>query len=235
MDGRTARVTLRRDSPFKTASAADEDMTRSNQPARAAIMGTGGYAVELYDVLAGSGIEIIGFIGPRNRTDLPKPWLGLDDRAVAELPKGIDLFIAVAEASARRRISDKLRSEGRTIATFIHPTAWVAASVRMGDEVIVYPNSTVHANVHLGRGVLVNSNVTIGHDAWFGAFCNINPGVAIGGHVNVGDDAYIGMGAVVKENVRIEARVVVGAGATVVCDLPYPGPYIGTPARLLSR
>lgn len=196
---------------------------------RVAVLGAGGFAQELGDMLVACGAEILGCIAPLPDPSLPYPWLGNDD-ALAGLDVDVSVIAAIGEPSLRARVAGGL---GRKLASFIHPTAWVAPSAQLGEGVIVYPHATIHAAVRLERGVMVNSNASVGHHTVVGEFSNINPGAALGGRITIGPRCMIGIGACVREALTITADVTIGAGAAVIGDLPQAGTYVGTPARRL--
>lgn len=196
---------------------------------RVVILGAGGFACELGDMLQDAGFVIDGCVAPDTNADLPFPWLG-GDEVLATLDPGVELALAIGSPKVRRAM---LTGLPRPLLGFVHPTAWVAPSVRMGAGCIVYPNVTIHAHTVLEDGVLVNSNATIGHHGHIGAGSTINPGAALGGHVHVGAGSVIGIGAAIRQGLRIGDNVMVGAGAAVVSDLADDGTYVGVPAKPL--
>lgn len=202
--------------------------------ARAVILGTGGFAIELYDLLRDSDVAVLGFVGPKSTRCLPARWLG-DDDTLSATPAEAYVLIAIGDPARRRRVAEFATARDRRIGSFVHRAAWVAPSAELGEGVIVYPNATIHGRVRLGRGVVANSNATIGHECRIGAFCNINPGVAIGGCVGIGDGVYVGIGATIIENLSIAPDIIIGAGAVVIDDLESPGTYVGAPARRIER
>ena len=198
------------------------------------IVGTGGFATELIDVLRGDGHSIGGVVGPRPvKVVMSAQWLG-DDEVLAHQPSGSLCYVAVGDPKTRQRLSALALDQGLVLVSFVHSTAWVAASAQIGPGVCVYPHATVHANVVLARGVVVNSNASVGHETSIGEFSNLGPGVSVGGCCRIEALTYLGIGATTLDNVTICGGTVVGAGATVVCDLELPGCYVGTPARALA-
>lgn len=198
------------------------------------LLGTGGFATELFDLLADSGIPVGGFIGGELQDHLRAPWIGHDEK-IDTLPREATIFVAVAEPVLRQKLAERVLAKGRRLGSLIHRFAWVASSAQVEDGVVVYPNATVHARVRLERSALINTNATIGHDAIIGAFGRINPSASIGGAVKLAPGTVVGMAASIRERLSVGPGVVIGAGATVVTDLNEPGTYIGTPARLLRR
>lgn len=198
--------------------------------AQVVVIGTGGFAIEFGAVATDAGWRVAGYVGPRPERLLPAAWLGDDDSLAAAAP-GIPCLVAIGDPAIRRRLAEKIEAVGRTLGTFLHPRAWIAADVSIAPGVIVYPNATVHAGVVLGKGTFVNSNATIGHETAIGAFATIGPGVALGGRMRIGTESYFGIGSTAIENLTIAAGAVIGAGAALARDLPRAGTYVGVPAH----
>jgi len=202
----------------------------SGRPREVVLIGTGGFAIEMIDLLPDTGVRVRGVVGPRPETALSVPWLG-EDEVLAEVARGAECLVVLGAASLRRRLTGWVQSLGLELGRMIHPRAWVAPSVRIGAGAMVYPHATVHAGAVLGAAALINSNASVGHETVVGDFANVGPGAAIGGKVIIGDEALIGIGASVRDCVRIASGSVVGAGAAVVSDLDHPEIYVGVPAR----
>ena len=197
------------------------------------ILGTGGFALELGDLLLAAGYALRGFIGPEPKLLLPASWLGGDD-VLADLPRPVEALVAVGTPSLRRKLAEKVERLEIQLSSYIAPSAHISARAKIGKGCIVFPNATVHADVKLGSGVLVNSNATVGHETQLGDYSNIGPGVAIGGRCEIGKSVHIGIGASIIELIRVTEGVVLGAGATLVCHADIPGTYVGVPAKRLG-
>lgn len=198
----------------------------------AVIVGTGGFARELADVLRSDGRKIDGFIGPAE-TEL-QPYLG-DDNSLSGVAGGSDIFVAIGDPHLRERLFEKIRRADLLPMSLLHPDAFVAKSVKIGVGVIIYPNAAVHAGVVLGDGAFVNSNASLGHDTKIGAYSTVGPGSSLGGHIAAGRNVYFGLGCTVRENVSITDNAVIGAGAVVVKDIDQSDTFVGVPARKIIR
>jgi sugar O-acyltransferase (sialic acid O-acetyltransferase NeuD family) len=114
----------------------------------------------------------------------------------------------------------------------VHPTAFVAASARIGAGTVVLPRAVVHTDASVGEAVIVNSGAIIEHDCRIGDGSHLSPGAVLAGGVTVGARAWIGAGAVVLPGVVIESDAVVGAGAVVTRAVPMGVTVVGNPARV---
>lgn len=198
-----------------------------------AIVGTGGFAIELCAVVRAAGLRVLGFIGPQAEVPLPAPYLGADDLLDSVGPD-TDVLVAIGDPSVRKRLCELVLIKKSSLASFVSPNAFVAADVVIGAGTIVYPNATVHTRVNLGFGVLVNSNATVGHETRIGDYSTIGPGACLGGRCDIGANVYLGVGCTMLERRRIAPGTIVGAGAVVVKDIDIPGTYVGIPARPIS-
>ncbi len=196
------------------------------------IIGTGGFAVELFDVVRSAGVQVEGFVGPDEGLALPAPLLGDDETSRA--PSHAVALVAVGDPGIRRRVVERHRILGTPFGRFVHPSAMVTESVKIGEGVIVYPNSTVHARVDLQAFSFVNSNVSVGHESRIGAFSTISPGCALGGRLDIGEGVYLGIGAQILPNLSIASDTMIGGGATVTRSITTAGTYVGTPAKQIG-
>ncbi len=116
----------------------------------------------------------------------------------------------------------------------IHPTAFVAKYISIGEGNIITPYVVISTDVHIGSYNLFNWNVTIGHDTQIGE-CNVfNPGVNISGNIILGSRVLVGTGAHILQGLTICDDTIVGAGAVVIKDITEPGTYVGVPARKIK-
>jgi len=64
----------------------------------------------------------------------------------------------------RVRLRDQLAIPPAHYATFVHPAAYVAPSVRIGHGSVVFAQSNIMSGVTIGCHVVINSGVSIEHD-----------------------------------------------------------------------
>lgn len=198
------------------------------------VIGAGGHAKVVADILACQGEIVIGFLD-----DNPDSWgtrrLGLP------VLGGIDLFdshspgglvMGIGDNMARQRIVGRLGTAANGLwRSAIHPRSTVASSVRVGSGVVVAAGAVVNPDSVLGDHVIVNTGATVDHDCMIGNYVHIAPGVHMSGGVQVGLGVLIGVGASVAPGKTIGDWAVVGAGAVVVRDVPGRVTAKGVPAR----
>jgi sugar O-acyltransferase (sialic acid O-acetyltransferase NeuD family) len=197
------------------------------------IVGAGGFAREVFQMLDKNKFIPVGFIAPNKPVDVPMPIIG-DDNIIAELVRdGIatSIVIAIGDMQTRKRISEEALQNGLLLPPIIHDSSIILTENPVEDGVIIYPNVVVMNNCKIGRGVILNSGITLGHDVEIGDFSNINPGSNLAGRVIVGKMSMIGIGSSIKENVKIGDNVRVGAGSVVLKNFPSHTTLFGVPAK----
>jgi sugar O-acyltransferase (sialic acid O-acetyltransferase NeuD family) len=203
---------------------------------RVILVGAGRFAEETSDVAADAGMVVAAVIEglDPSRADAAAapPILWVDGQAGFEP----DLPILPAIGSPRRRaLVERLVSDGRTLATLVHPSAVIARTAILDPGCVIFPHVVVGARTRIGRGTIVNRGVLIGHHTVVGEHVFIGPGANVAGGVRIGDEAYIGMGSIVRDDREVGAGATVGAGAVVVGDVGPGVIVVGLPARPLER
>lgn len=203
------------------------------------LLGAGGHATVLLDVLTLVGANVLGYLdkssggGGDNLRDVP--FLGVDEEVRRFSPTDILLVNgigSVGKAESRREIFLKFRAWGYHFRSVIHPTATISNWARMGEGVQVMAGAVVGANVTVGDNVIINTRATVDHDCHLASHVHIAPGAVLSGMVQVGESAHIGTGAAVKQGVRIGERAIVGVGSAVVHDISVGAVAYGCPARV---
>jgi acetyltransferase EpsM len=196
------------------------------------LVGAAGFAEEITDLCRMAGVRVAGWIEgiDRSRADAAAdpPIVWVDDQAVFE--PSLPVLPAIG-AVARRGIVERLVGEGRSLATFVHPSAVVAPSAALEPGCVVFPNVVIGARTRIGRGTIVNRGALIGHHTTVGAYAFIGPGANIAGSVTIGDGAYVGIGAIVRDGLSVGEGATIGAGGVAVGDVPSATTVVGVPAR----
>lgn len=198
------------------------------------LVGGGGHARVAIDVARAAGFEIAGFLDPDPAAapigDVRR--LGGDDAAPALRAQGLaHALVALGDNRLRRKIGERLRAQGFTLATAIHPSAVVSPSARIGEGVVIMAQAVINAAARVGDHVIVNTGAIVEHDCVLGAGVHAAPRSVMGGGCELGEDAFFGLGAAARPLSRIGARAVVGTGAVVIGEIAADAVVTGTPAR----
>jgi len=197
------------------------------------IMGAGGHAAVIADVLYQSGRLVKGFLD--DRTEAGSEVLGV--KVLGKLDSCSDypeclFLIAIGYNEMRKRVS---RTYPVEFGVAVHPSAIIGRQVEIGRGSVVMAGSVINVRTTIGEHCIVNTRASIDHDNILGDYVHISPGAVLGGGVSIGTCTHIGLGACVRNTVEICGGVVVGAGASVVKDITEPGTYIGVPAKRMSQ
>lgn len=200
------------------------------------IIGGGGHARVLLDVLRRLAFRIVGFAAPEPagaRIDVP--YLGRDEELAQRVAApGVIAVLGLGKTGVddrRMRVMAMLAQAGYSFPAIVAPTAAVHAGVELGDGSVVLDGAIVATGSRLGRGCIVNTHATVDHDCRFGDDVHVAPGATVCGDVDVGSGCMIGAGATLVHAIRVCPGALIGAGATVVRDITERGNYVGTPAR----
>jgi sugar O-acyltransferase (sialic acid O-acetyltransferase NeuD family) len=191
------------------------------------LLGAGGHARVLAALARAAGRPVLGVCDPTLAADAGSRWQDLDvlgdDGALDRLPPDrVALALGVgqlATGTLRERLYAAWRARGYDFPAVVHPAAWVAPGVVLGDGVQVMAGAVIQPGCAIGENSIVNTRAGVDHDCRIGRDVHVAPGATLCGTVTVEDGAFIGAGATVIQGLRIGARAVVGAGVTLVRDL----------------
>ncbi len=198
------------------------------------IIGAGGHAKVVADIIQCSGDHVLGFLvsGTTDNTFLGKPILGKDSDY--DLYPDAYFVIAIGNANARERISSNMPNAKWY--TAIHPTAVISTlDTIIGEGTVVMANAVINPCAHIGKHCIVNSTAVVEHDNNIDDFVHVSVGTKLAGSVTVGKRTWLGVGATISNGISICSDCMIGAGAVVVKDIVEPGTYVGVPAKKLTK
>ncbi|MEW5943865.1 MAG: NeuD/PglB/VioB family sugar acetyltransferase [Pseudomonadota bacterium] len=173
------------------------------------------------------GRSINGYPVLCKTTELGRKYSQLDVKFIFALYKPQEM---------KKRVA-LLKSYGideKRFASFIHPSAYIGKSARLGVGNVVLSHTSIQSNVRIGNFNIINSGVAIEHDSSM-KDCNfIAAGVCVGANVRINDGAFIGLNSTVREDVNIGDFAFVGMGSNVLRDVHAETTVFGNPARSAS-
>ncbi len=189
------------------------------------IIGAGGHARVVADIVKKSGDKVVGFLDDFNTGD---GILGTVDDCI-KFAHNCSFVIAIGSNKARSTIAQKYSN--LDYYTAIHPTAVISENVTIKKGTVVMANAVVNSGAVIGEHTIINTASVVEHDNFIGDYVHISPNATLCGTVTVESGTHIGAGAVVKNNISICKQCVIGCGAAVVKDITKPGIYAGVPSK----
>lgn len=172
------------------------------------------------------GVELVGGIN-----EFPA-WM-------ASRSSGHNLFglVAIGGARGRDRLALQLllARNGLRLDPLLHPRAFVAADVALGEGSQVLALALIAAGAQIGTACIINHKASVDHECLIGDGVHVAPGATLCGSVTIDNHVMIGAGAVVLPRLHIGRDSIIGAGAVVTRNVPDNVVVIGNPAKILRR
>lgn len=202
------------------------------------LIGAGGHAKVIVDILLSTDQEIIGFIDDNIIDEGPYglPFLGTTKHIEDYQTKYPEAryIVAIGDNGVRESIVNGLKGFNVQFGRAIHSTAVIGSDVCLGDGCVVMPNVVVNAGTIIGEHAILNTASTIDHECKIGSYSHISPGVHLAGGVTVGSCSHIGIGVSIIQGMSIGTETVIGAGACVVNNIPDKVKAVGCPAKVIN-
>jgi sugar O-acyltransferase (sialic acid O-acetyltransferase NeuD family) len=185
------------------------------------IIGSGGHSAEIDDYFQYAkkkapdfNLEIVGFIDDNplsySNYDFTAPFLG--DIQSHVVRQDVHYIMGIANLKYRRPIIERFLKEGAVFTNFIHPDAYISASSKIGNGVVIAPGVNVGPKVTIGDFTLINSRSSMGHDTKVGSYNFICPNVCFSGFTVVGDENLFGINSATIPGIQVGSRNKIAAG-----------------------
>lgn len=203
---------------------------------KVAIFGAGAQGRVTLDTLrARDDVQVVGFIDSNPELENHK----INDLDVFNSAQSlrnafgsdVSVIVALGINETRIKIANQMASDEWDLWTAVHPSAVVAESAEIGQNIAIMPHALVHSNAQVHDHAIINSSTVIEHDTIVGLGASISPGTQVGGRVTIGAQAFIGTGAIILPHLTIGDGAIVAAGALVTKDVPDRTLVAGSPAK----
>ena len=202
------------------------------------IIGAGGHAKVIADIVEKSGDNVLGFLDDNieEGTYIIGKYKVIGNlnnvSSISMTYKNVKFIIAIGNNKTREEISNKTNIK---FYTAIHPSVQIGLDVKIGEGTVIMANAVINSAAKIGKHCIINTGSIIEHDNIIEDYVHISPNVSLGGTVHIGQNTHIGIGAVVKNNINICKNCTIGAGAVVVKNIEEEGTYIGIPANRIEK
>lgn len=218
---------------FKETNATDSlSMERFDKPIF--IIGAGGHSKVVRACIEDLGFKVHGYYDDRLEVGsfhLGTPVIGSISDLKDAKSHGF-YVIAIGSNDVRQEIANEFDLNWKS---FIHPTAYVHHSVKIGQGTVILHESHVGPYSEIGDHCIINTKSIVEHDCEIEDFSHIAPGTVLGGSVSIGQGTLVGLNSTVLLNKKIGRNVIVGGNSVVTKDLASDKTYCGNPARELSK
>ncbi|SFL45150.1 acetyltransferase [Pelosinus propionicus] len=202
------------------------------------VVGAGGHAKVIIDMLLASSVEIIGAtdsdLQKKGNRVLGIPIIGDDEVILQYNQEKIFLVNGIGSIGlpvVRTQIFHHFKQLGYSFQTIIHPSAILSLEVTVGEGSQIMAGAIIQPGCQIGANSIINTAATVDHDCVIGSNVHLSPGTTLSGGVGIGDGVHIGTGAVIIQGIQIGKDSVVGAGAVVVKNVVENTKVMGVPAR----
>ena len=215
-----------------TSSHESHTTAGSSTSLKICVFGAGDHGLVVAEAAELAGLRVLGFFDD-HATASPLPrWPLLPMPATFDADTRI--IVAIGDNARRESVTLDILRRGASLATVIHPRAFISPSAIVGSGVFVGPLAVVHSAAKLADSVIVNSSSIVEHHCIIENFAHVAPNAALAGRVRVGQRTLIGIGASVRPGITIGSDAIIGAGAAVVRDVPDHVTQTGVPATTRS-
>lgn len=104
---------------------------------------------------------------------------------------------------------------GYSFDNYIHPTAIIDSSVKMGEGNNIFEGVIIQEGVRIGNSNLIYGGSLVAHESNVGDFNSLSVKVCVAGCSTIGNNCFIGANATIRDHIFIKDFSLVGAGAYV--------------------
>lgn len=187
-----------------------------------AVIGGGGFAKEVIEVILMNGDEVYGVFAKENSLDYDYFGYLKELNEHRNSFDGVILAIGAVNKEGienRRKIIEFLEENSINLISAISPLATISKSVKIGKGVYISHGVLVSCDTEIYDNVLINNNAIIGHDVKIYENVSIAPQVFIGGGVEIEKDVMIGVGSTIRQGIKIGSNSIIGMRSIVIKNI----------------
>lgn len=190
------------------------------------VLGAGGHASVLVDMLRRQGVVPLALVAPAAGTPRAVlaniPLWHHEEKILAHHPDEVVLVNGIGSLPGnplRAALFARYRALGYRFASVVSAQAMVSDYAVLEEGCQVMAGAIIQAGTRIGANSIINSGAIVDHDCHIGSDNHVAPGAVLSGDVVTGERVHIGTGAAVIQGISIGTDAVVGAGATLTRSL----------------
>lgn len=186
------------------------------------IIGAGGHASVLLDILKKNNSTVIAYIAPEKANN-NKLFAGLlhfqEDHKIDSLDVNEVYLVngigSLPGNNLRKEIFNRYKKRGFKFLTVVDCSATVSEYALLQEGVQVFPRAVINAGAIIGENSIINTGAIIEHDCNIGADNHVAPGAVLCGAVNSGNCVHIGSSATVIQSISLKEGTFIASGTVV--------------------
>jgi len=195
------------------------------------ILGGGGHASVLLDILHQQNVDILAVVSPEapaKSSNLANyKHLKNDDDIFAFNPEDIELVNGIGfvpssgengscgDKQLRHRVFDYFKSHGYFFKTIVSDSALISPSSQFEEGVQIMHGCIIQTGATIKTNTIINTRAVIEHDCEIAEHNHIATGAILCGGVKTQNYVFIGAGATVIQSISVEENAMIAAGALV--------------------
>ena len=190
------------------------------------MIGGGGHASVLAEILLKQGREILAVISPEGisqRSVLKGITILEQDEDILKFDKDKVFLVngigMMPKSDFKQKINEYFISLGYQFETIIADSAFVSPFSKIETGAQILPMAIIQTGATVGQHSIINTGALVEHDCKIGAYNHIAPKATLCGQVTTGRSVYIGANATIIQSLEVGEGGVVGAGAIMIQSL----------------
>lgn len=185
------------------------------------ILGYGGHAKVLFNILIRLNIKCAGFVAKNIKRKKKHLELNLisEEELLNDFPankynlvNGIGSLPGVNE---RWKLSKKMHKLEYFFPPIIDPSVIINGNYQILEGSQIFPGTIIQSDVKIGKDTIINTGNILDHDVSVGNSCHLAPNVTCNGGVNIDNNVFIGTGSTVIQNIKIGKGKIIKAKSLI--------------------
>ncbi|MCL1139593.1 NeuD/PglB/VioB family sugar acetyltransferase [Shewanella pneumatophori] len=187
------------------------------------LIGGGGHASVLLDILLSQGKNVIAYISPQNASNMAL-FKGITHHKSDE---DINLYDAskvlivnglghMPKNNLRSKVYTKFVNSGFKFTSVIADSAVISKYASIAGDAQILTGAIVNGGASIGRNTIINTAAIVEHDSVIKEHTHLAPNTTICGNSIIGAHCFIGSSATIIQGLEVGCHSIIGAGVTLL-------------------